>query len=136
MKVFNLTDVPTRVLKKQCMVNVPFTVGGVTIKPGQSGEVKARYRSQLQRFLLMGAASIGVPPEGYVAAPIAEADTDPAPPSPSSIVTEIPPPEVVPSPTEIYPEEPPPDTQSSPGDEESSTEDKPRGRRGRRKKKS
>ena len=134
MKVFNLTDVSTRVLLKQHMVNVPFTVGGVTIKPGESGEVKARYRSQCQRLLQMEALAIGAPPGGYAPATV---DTEPAPPSP------VPPP---PSPTEpapalmktesteLFPEEPPPDTQSSPGDEEGSEEEKPKRRRGRRKK--
>jgi len=70
MKVFNLTDVETDLLKQYQMSNQTIVVGTYNIAPGTSVDVSANdedfVRSHLAHFMKAGAAAIDKPPEAYI----------------------------------------------------------------------
>lgn len=72
-RVHNLTDVPTAPLKAAKLVNVPITMSGVTIQPGESEMVGRPPARQSTRLTRVGAIHIGEkPPPGYKPKPKAE----------------------------------------------------------------
>lgn len=75
MRCFNLTDVKTLGLRARGFVNMPLTVGGVTIKPGQSQETPDtdEARRDAATYVAMGALSISRLPQYYLEAKEAQA---------------------------------------------------------------
>lgn len=72
-RVHNLTDVPTPALRTAKLVNVPITMSGVTIQPGESAMVGRPPARQSTRLTRVGAIHIGEKaPPGYTPAPKAE----------------------------------------------------------------
>jgi hypothetical protein len=71
MKVFNLTDVETPVLKQHGMVNHTFAVGALLLGPGDSGDLpsekESALRTELQRLVGLGALSANELPPAYLA---------------------------------------------------------------------
>ena len=67
MKVFNITDVTTRALTQQGLVNVSIKVGEVSIAPGESQVLRgtAKEKSEVAAFVRRGAAAIDQLPPGY-----------------------------------------------------------------------
>ena len=70
MKVFNLTDVETPVLKQHGVLNQMFAIGTVLVSPGQSADVAderaVHLASGLQHLVSIGALAVGdQPPAGY-----------------------------------------------------------------------
>lgn len=70
MIVYNLTDVPTKVLEAQHLVGQSIVVGKELISPGESKEVEdtPHMRTTLEHFLTMGAVAIDTMPPPYVLA--------------------------------------------------------------------
>lgn len=69
-RVHNLTDVSTPALKAAKLINVPITMSGVTIQPGESAMVGRPPARQSSRLTRVGAIHIGEkPPLGYTPAP-------------------------------------------------------------------
>jgi hypothetical protein len=90
MKVFNLTDVETPVLKQRGLCQQTFAVGKALVAPGQSADVDDAYLAQLgpglRQLVSYGAAAVGQPPASYrlakeKMAPVASAP-EPAPAQP------------------------------------------------------
>ena len=130
MRVFNLTNEPTPVLKSQGLVNVPLRVGSVTIKPGESEEVPKR-TSIPQRYLDCGALAVNEPPSSY-SVPKAEEEEEPIPDT-HPVPTPVP---VVAVPVVSVEAEPAPMTEPAPPPEpESELEKEESGRKKRRSRK-
>lgn len=71
MRIFNLTDVSTRVLEQQKLLNQHFAVGGHMVVPGEYVDVEdvnGTLRGNLVHLLTVGAVSIDNVPPAYAAA--------------------------------------------------------------------
>lgn len=70
MKVFNLTDIETPILKSRGLVGVPIAVGSTLIAPGGEAEVgdTEMIRRDIVCFTAPGALSVGVRPPAYLVA--------------------------------------------------------------------
>jgi len=70
MKVYNLTDVPTKVLEAQHLVNQHIVVGKELVSPGGSAEVEdtPHQRGSLDHLVAVGALSIDKLPPPYALA--------------------------------------------------------------------
>lgn len=87
MKVFNISDRETKLLKQRNLVGHSVVVGRQLLGPGQSADVpddiyqaKLECLSELVKF---GVLAIGAAPKGYQPAPVQAAAPAPAPaPSP------------------------------------------------------
>ena len=64
MKVYNITDVVTPSLENKGQVNLPVTLGGVLIPPGEYREVPNKFRAEAARYT--GALALDRLPPGYV----------------------------------------------------------------------
>lgn len=64
MKVYNITDIATPILENKGQVNLPVTLGGVLIPPGECREVPNKFRSEASRY--PGALAVDRLPSGYV----------------------------------------------------------------------
>lgn len=69
MKVFNLTDIETPLLKQHGLCQQTFAVGKALLAPGQSADVDDTYLAQLgqglRQLVSCGAAAVGQPPAAY-----------------------------------------------------------------------
>lgn len=81
MKVFNITDASTAALRNQGMENLPFRVGEVVVKPGDSAVLRgtAKERSELHPLVKSGAAAIDELPAWYAAKRGLNVDGSPIP---------------------------------------------------------
>ena len=127
MKVFNLTDVPTRQLRYQGLAECPIKdLYGVIIPPGEHRVVRdtpANRKHLQQQYVGRDALSMDRVPNGYTGT--AKEKGPPTVTEPAMLPS--PPP---PSPTESHPETPPPDTQPAPeSDEGAESEDKSKRRK-------
>lgn len=92
MKVYNLTDVATKVLVAQHLVNQHIVVGKELVSPGGSAEVEdtPHLRANLEHLLAVGAVSLEKMPPPYAHAKskpgltsnVAQPAEEPAPPAP------------------------------------------------------
>jgi hypothetical protein len=137
-RVFNLTDQPTSLLKRQGLVSLPLRVGEKTIPPGGSELVMLtpRVLAEFAGLRAMGAVCIGSTPGWYSQAHQMSESTKPANSSPPVTVDPaqpvIPPPPRVPivhaEEHAVLPPEPPPedffeDEEQGAEDEEVETEE-------------
>jgi hypothetical protein len=69
MKVFNVTDMPSRSLEQQGLVNVSVKVGTVVIPPGGSAVLRGSHkeRSELMPLVRRGAVVVDELPPAYAA---------------------------------------------------------------------
>lgn len=70
MRVFNLTDIPTKVLEQRKLIDQGIAVAKRLVRPGEFVEVEdtAHTRACLQDLLQVGAVAIDIPPPAYVKA--------------------------------------------------------------------
>lgn len=68
MKVFNLTDIPTKSLEQYGLVNQHIVVGRALLSPGESVAVadNAITRNGLQHYVSVGAVAVDSLPPSYV----------------------------------------------------------------------
>jgi hypothetical protein len=94
MKVFNLTDVPTKALVQRKLINQTIVVGRTAISPGSSAELKgeAHEHSSLKHPLSVGAAAMDDLPQVYIDGKAKPAPKPAPPPPPAPVVTDAPPP--------------------------------------------
>lgn len=81
MKVFNLTDVPTKALLQRKLVDMTVVIGKTAIAPGASAELEGgpHVHHSLKHPLSVGAVAVDDLPKAYVegkAKPRAEASND------------------------------------------------------------
>lgn len=70
IRIFNLTDVETVVLKQHHLVNVTFAVGCLILAPGEMGVVgdDPMVRAHLLHYVTVGAAAVNSLPSSYALA--------------------------------------------------------------------
>lgn len=70
MRVFNLTDIETDVLRQRGLVGQSIAVSNRMVNPGEYADVEdsPEVRAKLEYLLQIGAVSIGQPPPPYVRA--------------------------------------------------------------------
>lgn len=70
MRVFNLTDISTKVLEQRKLIDQGIAVAKRLVRPGEFVEVEdtAHTRACLQDLLRVGAVAIDIPPPAYVKA--------------------------------------------------------------------
>lgn len=145
MKVYNLTDVETGLLRRRSMVNVAIKVGETVIRPGTCAVLpnKASLQSFIQQnYAAVGALSIDGVPSGYTGTAAGAPAPAPQPPPPDLIPEPPPtqpapqPPPMVEPPAEEPPQEEPPaeePAQETPQEEPTEESGGTRKRRRRRK---
>lgn len=136
MKVFNLTDIPTKVLEQRGLVKKTIVVGRELVNPGESTEIEdtPRNRGRLQDLLRFGAVAIDKLPPTYAQA---YAKEHPKPVAAQPVLAPKPPstPQVTPPPPE--PEAPAPEEEAPvvTEDEEPKAPEESRSKRRRTRKK-
>ena len=98
MKIFNLTDIETPLLKQHKLVEHTFAVGPKLLGPGETAVVDDQYaasvRAGIQVLVAVGALYVGAqPPPLYVIAK-EKRRPPPPPPAPPEEKVELPPPPV------------------------------------------
>lgn len=84
MKIYNITDAPTPLLKTLQLVNVRIKVGNFRISPGGSAIVPERLLPLAQKYVRCGALAVGRVPEWYEAKRVIDRTPKPAIPPPAS----------------------------------------------------